>query len=71
MDRIYNFEWDPTKAQINLNKHKISFEKATTIFHDSNAISIYDEEHSYEEERWITLGLASVGCISEASYTIL
>jgi uncharacterized DUF497 family protein len=68
MDRIYNFEWDPTKAQINLNKHKISFEKATTIFHDSNAISIYDEEHSYEEERWITLGLDRDGICSSTYF---
>ena len=68
MDRIYNFEWDPTKAQINLNKHKISFEKATTIFHDSNAISIYDEEHSYEEERWITMGLDRDGICSSTYF---
>ena len=33
------------------------------MFHDSNAISIYDEEHSHEEERWITMGLDRDGIL--------
>jgi uncharacterized DUF497 family protein len=53
----YNFEWDPNKAKSNLAKHKISFENATTIFKDVNAISIFDEEHSDNEDRWITIGI--------------
>lgn len=52
----YNFEWDPNKAKTNLTKHKISFEDATTIFKDENAISIFDESHSFSEDRWITIG---------------
>lgn len=53
----YNFEWDPNKAKTNLSKHKISFEDAASIFKDKMAISIYDEDHSDEEDRWITIGL--------------
>jgi hypothetical protein len=34
----------------------VSFERAAEIFLDPLAISIYDEEHSSEEERWITIG---------------
>ncbi|MDD3855519.1 MAG: hypothetical protein A3J96_02035 [Sulfurimonas sp. RIFOXYC2_FULL_36_7] len=26
-------------------------------FKDKNAISIYDEEHSSEEDRWVTIGM--------------
>ena len=52
----YNFEWDPYKAKHNLRKHKVSFERAAAIFLDPLAISIYDEEHSSEEDRWITIG---------------
>ena len=26
------------------------------VFHDSLAITIYDDEHSEDEERWITIG---------------
>ena len=52
----YNFEWDPYKAKQNLRKHKVSFERATEVFWDPLAISIYDKEHSSEEDRWITIG---------------
>lgn len=52
----YNFEWDPYKAKQNLQKHKVSFERAAEVFLDPLAISIYDEEHSSEEDRWITVG---------------
>lgn len=53
----YNFEWDPNKAKINIAKHKVSFEGASFVFKDKMAISVYDEEHSAQEERWITIGL--------------
>ncbi len=53
----YNFEWDLGKAKSNFIKHKIRFETATTVFRDENAISIFDDEHSENEERWITIGM--------------
>lgn len=52
----YNFEWDKNKAKLNIKKHKISFESAAEIFLDQFTISIFDDEHSLEEERWITIG---------------
>ena len=52
----YNFEWDINKAKLNIKKHKISFERAAEIFLDPFAISIFDEENSLQEERWITIG---------------
>lgn len=52
----FNFEWDPKKAIQNFQKHKVSFERASQVFKDPLAISIYDEEHSITEDRWITLG---------------
>jgi uncharacterized DUF497 family protein len=54
----YNFDWDPSKAQQNIQKHTVSFERAATVFRDPNQISIYDEAHSDDEDRWITLGLS-------------
>jgi predicted RNase H-like HicB family nuclease len=42
----YNFEWDPSKAILNLRKHKISFERAAEVFLDPNMLSIEDDEHS-------------------------
>lgn len=57
----YDFEWDPKKARGNIRKHKVNFERATTIFRDPNLLSIPDEEHSQSEERWITIGLDENG----------
>ena len=53
----YNFEWDQNKAKSNLVKHKISFEIATSVFRDKSAISVFDEQHSEDEERWATIGI--------------
>lgn len=52
------FEWDEEKAQLNLRKHGIPFETAAKVFLDENRIEIYDEVHSIDEERYITIGLA-------------
>lgn len=54
-----NFEWDPNKNKINQNKHKISFEEASTVFFDESALVIDDPEHSQEEDRFIILGLSN------------
>ncbi|MFU8925294.1 BrnT family toxin [Acinetobacter puyangensis] len=53
----YNFEWDSKKAIRNLLKHGISFEKASQVFKDPLAATVYDEDHSSnDDERWVTLG---------------
>ncbi|MFN9172317.1 MAG: BrnT family toxin, partial [Dolichospermum sp.] len=36
------FEWDENKAQININKHGISFEEAKTVFDDPFGL-IFDD----------------------------
>ena len=53
------FEWDLNKAEINLKKHGIAFEYATTIFDDYLSRTIRDPEHSYDEERFVTMGESS------------
>ena len=65
----YDFEWDFRKAKSNFTKHKISFERATTIFRDPNLLSIPDEEHSESEERWLTMGLDDKGILLVISHT--
>lgn len=59
----YYFEWDPKKAKDNLKKHKVSFERAATIFLDPCAITIFDEEHSESEDRWDTMGIDKTGAL--------
>ena len=53
---LYEFEWDPVKAQANFSKHGVDFERAATVFLDPLALTIPDEDHSEAEARWITLG---------------
>ncbi len=57
----YEFDWDPVKERKNIRKHHISFRQAVMIFRDSNQLSIYDEEHSEDEDRWVTIGFDSTG----------
>jgi uncharacterized protein len=57
----YNFEWDSTKAESNLDKHGLTFEEAAEVFLDALHVSIFDVEHSEHEERWVTLGKNSKG----------
>ena len=56
-DFEYNFEWDVRKAATNIQKHGVSFENAATVSRDSEAMSLFDQKHSTDEDRWITLGL--------------
>jgi hypothetical protein len=44
------------KAEENLRKHRIGFERAAELFLDPLAVSIFDQEHSQAEERWATIG---------------
>ncbi|MEA5513465.1 BrnT family toxin [Nodularia sp. UHCC 0506] len=53
----YNFDWNPVKEKQNIRKHQINFRLASTVFLDQYQLSLYDEEHSDYEDRWITIGL--------------
>ena len=53
------FDWNVEKAAANLEKHGVSFDEAQTAFKDSNALRIYDPDHSDDEERFVLLGLNS------------
>lgn len=56
IDFDYHFEWDPIKARTNRHKHGVSFEQACEIFQDLLMLSIPDDAHSEDEERWISIG---------------
>ena len=63
------FEWDEAKAMTNVRKHGVGFEEATTIFGDPNAITIFDVEHSDEEDRFIDIGLSASRRVLVVVYT--
>jgi len=67
----FNFEWDPYKAKQNLQKHKVSFEQAAEVFLDPLAISVYNGEHSLDEDRWITIGKDQTNLILVVIHTFL
>ena len=61
--RPFQFEWDEAKADGNARKHGITFELASTVFFDSNLLTLADVEHSETEERWFSVGMASNGVV--------
>lgn len=54
------FEWDPTKAESNIQKHDVSFDEAVTVFKDPLAFIFDDEAHSEEEHREIIIGMSAL-----------
>ncbi len=57
----YEFDWDPAKAASNFRKHGVKFEDGMSIFSDPRALTIFDEDHSDNEDRWVTIALNSLG----------
>jgi hypothetical protein len=58
---MIDFEWDPAKARTNLRKHGVAFREAATVFRDALSITVYDPDHSEEEDRFITVGTSVAG----------
>lgn len=56
---MITFEWDSTKAAINLKKHDVSFEEAKSVFFDEFAVQFFDKEHSKSEDRFLLLGMST------------
>lgn len=67
--RELHFEWDGAKAQSNERKHGVAFTLALSIFRDPRIQTMFDEEHSASEGRWIALGVASNGALLVVVHT--
>jgi hypothetical protein len=52
------FEWDENKNQENIKKHGISFEEAVSVFSDVDSLTLFDEDHSDEEDRFLIIGFS-------------
>jgi len=65
----YQFDWAVEKEVQNVRKHGINFRRAATVFNDPNQLSIFDDDHSEHEDRWITLGLDSNGTLRVVVHT--
>jgi len=73
----HHFVWDKTKAESNKAKHGISFEEAASVFVLDEQETFMDDEHSYDEERLIVIGLSEalrvltvVHCLREGDTVI-
>ncbi len=53
----YEFEWDAAKALSNARKHGVTFDQAATVFLDALALTVFDTEHSQQEERVVHAGV--------------
>ena len=56
---MLTFEWDPQKAEINIQKHGVSFEEASTAFRDPFSLTIQDPLHSKDESRMVQIGTSN------------
>ncbi len=65
----YKFDWDPVKEAKNIREYKVTFRRAATVFRDPNQLTLYDEEHSQTEDRWITIGIDSNGVLRVVVHT--
>jgi uncharacterized DUF497 family protein len=52
------FEWDRRKAERNLRKHGVSFDEAVTAFADPFELMVDDPDHSFDEDRFVSVGPA-------------
>lgn len=64
------FEWYPPKAQSNLEKHKVSFQEASTIFGDNKLLELPDREHNEEEFRFIGVGRSDRDRLLFVNFTV-
>lgn len=62
--------WDTTKALANERKHDgVRFSEAATVLADPLALTVFDVNHSDDEERWFTLGRSAEGKLLAVSHT--
>jgi uncharacterized protein len=66
---MIQFEWDPVKARTNLRKHGVAFREAASVFKDPLGITIFDPDHSDEEDRFITFGFSAAGRLLMVAHT--
>jgi hypothetical protein len=62
-----HYEWDPTKARLNLRKHGVDFADAATVFSDDLALTISDDDP--DEARFVTIGMDALGRIVVVVFT--
>lgn len=55
---MLRFAWDAAKNRENLKKYGVSFDEASTIFHNLPFEVFHDPDHSVAEDRYIAAGFS-------------
>ena len=66
------FKWNPNKAELNFDKHGVSFQEAATIFNAPLSISFPSfphPDHSIGESRYVIIGISRFGKILVVAHT--
>ena len=66
---MIEFEWDPSKASLNVKKHGVTFDEAKHVLLDPYALTREDAD-STGEARFISLGIGSKGRILVVVWTL-
>ena len=66
---MVEFEWDATKAAVNLRKHRVSFPEAATVLEDPLSTTFPDDAHSTDERRFVTIGVSDQARILVVAHT--
>jgi len=61
--------WDPKKARENLKKHGVRFSDAETVLFDPSALTRGEDMESEGEQRFVTVGMDTLGHIIVVVYT--
>ena len=62
-------EFDPAKAEANVEKHGISFEEAASALLDPMALGFEDQD-AEGESRWVLVGMSSQARLLTVVYTL-
>lgn len=63
-----NFEFDPKKASVNLQKHGVAFSEVEPVFYDDFALTREDVD-AVGEARFVTVGIDALGRIVAVCWT--
>lgn len=57
------FYWSDRKNKINVKKNNISFQEAAQVFLDDKSVTLFDLNHSDDEQRFNVIGLSTRGLL--------
>ena len=68
--RITGFQWDAVNAYKSQEKHGVSQGEAEEIFFNQPLLVSSDEKHSEGEQRYLALGVTSIGEFLSVVFTL-